>query len=342
MKIFTLLANIYLLIIPAYIFAQDTVNPKNDTSYYKNYPRTFTTRLYFAQPYTAVTLKALKGKTDLQYKPNTTRNIGVGATYHNISINLAYGFGFLNNDKEKGETKYLDLQGHFYSPKWTADWFGQFYKGFHLYPHGYASVSPDNYYYRADEKITLIGLAVNRVFNSTRFSYRASMIQNEWQKKSAGSLLMGAAAYYGIMKADSAWVPVQVKNSYEQADINNVRFFNIGPEIGYAYTLVVRQHFFATGSLILNLNLNFLTETGAITKDNKTGLSPAYLFKMAAGYNSSSWNLSANWTGNQIQMTGVSSANKYLLHTGDYRIILAKKITPKAKKHLSILDRMMK
>jgi hypothetical protein len=121
-----------------------------------------------------------------------------------------------------------------------------------------------------------------------------------------------------------------------------VRFFNIGPEIGYAYTLVVRQHFFATGSFILNPNLNFLTESGAITKDNKTSLSPAYLFKMAAGYNSNSWNLSANWTGNQIQVNGVSSANKYLLHTGDYRIILAKKIIPKPKKHLSILDRMMK
>lgn len=342
MKIFTLLANIYLLLIPAYIFAQNIVNPGNDTSYYKSYPQTLTTRIYFSQPYTALTLKALKGKTDLRYNPNTTRNIGVGATYHNISINLAYGFGFLNHDKEKGETKYLDLQGHFYSPKWAADWFGQFYKGFHLYPHGSASVNPDNYYYRRDGKITLIGLAVNRVFNSTRFSYRASMIQNEWQKKSAGSLLIGAAAYYGIMKADSAWVPLQVKNSYAQADIDNVRFFNIGPEIGYVYTLVIRQHFFATGSLILNLNLNFLTAAGAITKDNKTGLSPAYLFKMAAGYNSNRWNLSANWTGNQIQVTGISSANKYLLHTGDYRIILAKKITPKSKKHLSLLDRMMK
>jgi len=63
---------------------------------------------------------------------------------------------------------------------------------------------------------------------------------------------------------------------------------------------------------------------------------------MAAGYNSNSWNLSANWTGKQIPVTGVSSANKYLLRTCDYRIILAKKIIPKPKKHLSILDRMMK
>lgn len=80
MKIFILLANMSLLLIPAYIFAQNTVKPGNDTSYYKSYPRTLTTRFYFSQPYTALTLKASKGNTDLQYKPNTTLNMGVGAT----------------------------------------------------------------------------------------------------------------------------------------------------------------------------------------------------------------------------------------------------------------------
>ena len=74
------------------------------------------------------------------------------------------------------------------------------------------------------------------------------MIQNEWQKKSAGSPLIGAAAYPGVMKADSVWAPVQVKNSYAQEGINSVRFFSVGPEIPYAYTLMVRQHFFTTGS----------------------------------------------------------------------------------------------
>lgn len=315
----------------------------NDTSYYVTYPGMLTMRFYFSQKYVAFTIPGAAGTKDLQYRPNTTLNMGVGATYHNFSLNLAYGFGFINQDKEKGKTKYLDLQGHFYPNKWAVDWFGELYKGYYLHPKGLAAASSNTYYTRPDAKVTLFGIAAYRVMNAAKFSYNAAIIQNEWQKKSAGSLLLGAETYYGVMKADSAWVPSALKNNYAQAGINNIKFFSFGPGVGYAYTLVVNQHFFVMGSLALNLNLGFSTETGTAGNSNKIALNPESVFRMAAGYNSSTWNLSANWVGNRLPVRGASSTNNYLVQTGNYRIILAKKIMPgpKLKKPLSKIDRFL-
>ena len=332
---------LYLLLNPVTGVAQN--NHGNDISFFVTYPKMLTMRFYFSQKYVAFTLQGAGKNNDLQYRPNTTLNMGVGATYHNFSLNLAYGFGFLNQDKEKGKTKYLDLQGHFYPNKWAVDWFGELYKGYYLHPKGFAATGAGNYYTRPDAKVTLFGIAAYRVMNAAKFSYNAAIIQNEWQKKSAGSLLLGAETYYGVMKADSAWVPSALKNNYAQSGINTIKFFSFGPGVGYAYTLVVDQHVFIMGSLALNLNLGFSTEAGTAAKSNKIALNPESVFRMAAGYNSSTWNLSANWVGNRLPITGKSSTNNYLVETGNYRIILAKKIMPgpKLKKPLSKIDRFL-
>lgn len=339
---FSLLIIFFLSLVPLLIQAQTQERSISDTNFYVSYPQKITARFYFSQKYTAFTIRDPPATSSLSYRPNTTLNLGVGVTYHNLSLNLAYGFAFLNGDKEKGKSKYLDLQGHLYPQKWVIDYFGQFYKGYYLYPAGYLPGTSGKYYQRPDGKITLIGLAAYKVLNDKKFSYRAAFIQSEWQKKSAGSLLVGAQAYYGVMKADSAWVPAQVRNNYLQADISNIRFLNIGPGIGYAYTLVVLQHFFITGSLAANLNLSFLKEAGPLTENNKIDLSTGFLYKAAAGFNSSHWNFSVNWVGNGIQVSARYPSNKYLLRTGNYRLIVAKKLMPgpKLKKRLSVIERI--
>ncbi|HRI20954.1 MAG TPA: DUF4421 domain-containing protein, partial [Panacibacter sp.] len=331
------------LLHPGITIAQYRHKQLNDTTYYSVYPNMVTTRFYFSQKYTAFTLKAPGEKAGLHYRPNTTLNMGVGATYHNFSLNLAYGFGFLNPDTGKGKTKYLDLQGHFYPGKWALDWFGQFYKGYYLKPKGYAAITPDAYYLRPDVKVNIAGLAAYRLLNNNRFSYNAAIIQNEWQKKPAGSLLLGAEMHYGVVKADSAFVPKNLGNEYTQADINNIKYFSFGPGAGYAYTLVLRQHFFAMGSLALNFNLAFTTENGLAGKSNKFAINPSSIFRMAAGYNSDTWNISANWVGNNLPLSGASSSNNYLLQTGNYRIIFSKKIMPgpKLKRPLAFANKII-
>ena len=326
---------------PNAALAQKRAFSINDTSYYISYPDMITMRYLFSKKYTAFNLNGTNRESDLRYRPNTKITMGVGATYHVLSINIAYGFGFLNPDDGKGKTKYLDLQSRLYLNKWTMDFYGQFYKGYYLFPKGFNSLSADSYYQRPDMIVNLYGVTMYRVLNYRKFSFRAAFLQNEWQKKSAGTVLLGGEMNYGIMRADSSFVPLIAVNSYPHAGINNVHFFCFGPGAGYAYTLVVKQHFFMTGSVTANLNFGFSTEKNDFTSNNKVYVNPVSIFRFAAGYYSNAWAVSANWISNMLPVGGLFAANSYFLQTGNYRLVFTKKIKggKKMQKMLNKIDK---
>ncbi|MEP6464834.1 MAG: hypothetical protein ABJB05_00950, partial [Parafilimonas sp.] len=60
-------------------------------------------------------------------------------------------------------------------------------------------------------------------------------------------------------------------------------------------------------------------------KNNKFSVNPVARFRVAAGYNSRTWDVSANWIADDLPFTGNNKENKYEFHTGNYRFILAKR-----------------
>ena len=322
------------------LVAEAQQGSKNDTAYYVYFPKSITGRLFTSQKYTRFTFKN-KNASDLRYKPNTTFNLGVGATYDNLTLNLAYGFGFLNHNSQKGKTKYLDLQGHFYLRKWITDFEGQLYKGYHL-SKGFLT-SPGNYYYRGDMNVALFGLSQYYLFNSKRFSYRSSFIQNEWQKKSAGSFLAGAEVYYGEVKADSSLIPLSIADKYGEKKVKQINYFSIGPGIGYAYTLVLFHHLFFTGSLTGNLSFSFANEHLQSSSSAKFSVNPVTRFRIAAGYNGRKWNISANWIADDLPFSAEDGPH-YAFNTGNYRVIIARRFATgrRLQKRLHFLDKIFK
>lgn len=338
--VFYILFTCVICLAQEFAVAQLTRFRKHDTLYYKSYPGLLTGRFYLSQKYTAFSVQEADRDGNIRYRPNSSLDLGFGVTYHIVSLNVSYGFNFLNkNDEGKGKTKYLDLQGHIYPNKWVVDWYLQFYDGYYLYPKGANGNTSGNYYVRPDINVNLLGLSVSRVFNDKKFSYRAALTQNEWQTKSAGSFLLGGEIYYGKMHGDSAFVPYNLENAYPQAGINQVNFVSFGPGGGYAYTLVLAKHFFITGSLCFNVNLGFSTEYSDLVKIKKTYINPVTVFKMAAGYNSNTWDVSVNFVGNQLPIGAYDKSN-YYLQTGNYRLVVAKKLVPRAwvKKILDKID----
>ena len=310
------------------VFAQKKIDT-HDTSYYKTFPHSLTPRFYFSKKYADLTFQSADGSKDLQYRANTKLNMGIGATYNNLTLNVALGFGFLNNKNEdRGKSKSLDLQLHLYPNGWAADVLAMHYKGVYAFPKGYASDNSNTYYYRPDIKLNLFGVTAYRVANSNKFSYRAAMVQNEWQKKSAGSLLYGGGIYYSGFQGDSSIIPSKVTASFLEAGVDNFHFISIGPGVGYAYTVVAAQHLFLMGSLIANANINFSTAENQSNnaKNNKVSFEPAAVFKAAAGYNGNVWDVSINCASNAflVKEAAVSKAN--FLSTGNFRLIIAKKI----------------
>ncbi|CAN5814185.1 hypothetical protein BH10BAC2_BH10BAC2_26360 [soil metagenome] len=331
-RLYQLLAAAFCMLL--FIFPFDLAAQKrfqHDSNYYTSYPRKLTTRFYLSKKYTSLTFPALSKENDLSYTANTNLTMGVGATYNNLSLNLAYGFGFLNPDDEKGKTKSIDLELHVYPAKWSIDVLGIRHKGLYIDPKGYAVLNKNNFYYRPDAVMMLAGISAYRVPNNDRFSYNAAMIQSERQKKSAGSLLYGGEVYYGSIKGDSSLVPKAKENLFAQAGIDKMQFFTIGAGGGYAYTLVVKEHFFAMASLIANLDVNFSIEESSAMRNKNTAVTPSFIYKAAIGYNNDTWIVSANWAANDLWVKGASSDKAYAIPTGNYRLILAKRISMKRK-----------
>lgn len=311
-----------------------------DTNYYVSFPDIITIKAYGSQKYNSVTLRSISGK-DLKYLDNKPLAFGGGFSYNNISINIAFPLAFLR-DKDKGESKNIDFQGHLYSRKWMNDIYAQWFKGYYTDPDVYKDGSP--YYYRPDIQTVFFGLARYRIFNWSRFSFRAAFRQHEWQKKSAGSLLAGAEIYYRRIRADSALVPVNLKPFYSSGDINRIETVTVSPGAGYAYTLVVDRHIFFTGSLTANLNLSYLNEKSFTTSNNRISVNPTLNFRIAGGYNGDKWSVSAIWNDLVLPVKGNNADNKYLFNTGNYRVFVARRFHTgkKWQKRLKPIDKIFK
>lgn len=304
----------------------------HDSSYYEMFPDHLTGRVYVSKKFEDINVPSGGSASDIKFVANHKFNFGVGVTWHNYSISAFYGFNSSSNDR--GKTKGLDLQFHLFPHKWAIDLLAIMPKGMYIKPKGVGSSDPNKYYSDELTKERIYGIAAYRVPNKEKFSYRAALVQNEWQKKSAGSLLFGGEAYYVIgPENDSDFIPHSIQNNYIEKGYHEMRFISIGPGIGYAYTAVMDQHFFIMGSLIANLKVNIATEE-VPDPVKKTSIGPSAIYKAAIGYNSSAWSFAVTATGNVIADKGPVSKVNYLYKAGQIKVALAKKFYIR-KKHPS-------
>lgn len=317
--------------------------PETDTNYIKSYNREITGRVYLSQKYTSIVVPGTSSAPSFRYRPNTTLNFGVGATYQSFSLNLAYGFPGLNGDgSQRGKTKYLDMQAHLYGRKVVTDLFGQFYKGYYVSPSGFVP-GVSGFYIRPDLKVRMVGGSAYYVFNNRKFSYRAGLIQNEWQTRSAGTFLLGGDVYYGVINSDSTLIPQEIAENYPQGTVKRLRFFNIGPGGGYAYTYVYKQNWFATGSLTVNIPLDIVKENTATEHRNKVTVSPNFIYRLALGYNSRRWIYTASLVNGIVTAKGSFNDGSYRINTGNYRLTVARRfsLSRKSRKALKPVENIL-
>ncbi len=313
-------------------------SPKADKQYIVMYDSLLVGRFYFSQKYTSISLRS--GDHRLWYRPNTTFNVGIGATYRWFSLNLAYKAPGLNNDEERGKTKYLDLQAHIYPRYWAIDFYGQNYHGYHSDPIQYPGQPGTDWYLRPDIKLNLYGLSAYRLHNGNRFSFRAPFLQNEWQHRSSGTWMYGAELHGAVLKADSSLVPNAKATDFAQAGVNQVKWLQVGIGGGYAYTLVIARHFFLTAAATVSAQAVLAETQQANATQSKLSFGPNYAFKAAVGYNSDRWMVCFTNAPNRMALRNLGWNDPTVLSTGNYRFNIAHRFVPGARlrKKLRVLD----
>lgn len=327
----------FLFLVQHRTFAQHV----HDSIYYITFPNVLTVRLYTVKDHADFSFASLHKRSGIQYKSNAATSLGAGVTYKNVSGNFSAGFGFLNKGiEERGKTSTLDLQLHFFPRNWVSDLTFLRYKGFYASPEYYPHQLQGSYYYRPDVNLILLGLAAYRIQHANRFSYRSAFYQNEWIKKSSGTFLYGGAIYYQRISADdSSLIPVSLAGSFANKDFYKFYFISIGPGVGYARTLVLKQHFYLLGSAIINANIIFSTDKNDFTKNKRTGFEPGVNFKTAAGYNGNVWNVSLSWAGNVLLAKQAYASKANIFPVSEVRLTLAKQIM--LKKPVPVLSNVI-
>src|SRR5450432_2886629 len=327
MKKLVLLIPVLCLFIPIVQAQKEKFPDDHDSIYYTTYRSMLTARAYLSRKYNVLSFNPPAPTQSFQYRATTSLNLGIGATYHAFTVNIGFGISKFNPGNEKGNTKYLDLQGHFYTRKWNIDLLGEFYKGYYLTPQGLAAPSGKSYYLRPDIGLSLVGFAFYRALNDKKFSYQAGLLQNEWQKKSAGSILYGGEIYYGAIHGDSSLTPALIDPGVYALSIDKFHFFSFGPGVGYAYTFVYKEHLFILGSATVNLAFRYSTEVSSAYSQHASHLSfrPNYILHAGAGYNGKKWSFSVLWVDSELFMKGANMGYNYTVDVGNYRLVYARR-----------------
>lgn len=336
-----ILLNIVTILLPCFLqaqfsalFSKDTVNSK-----YIQLIDTFSnTRLYVSQKLTSPTLVGTDGEHLVKYRSNGPTNLGFGGTYGWLTLNIGLNFKAINHDNDiLGETKFLDLHGSGIGKTYFVDFFGQFYKGVYLMPESGKSL-PDGVPYptRPDIYTQQIGLTAWYIPNWRKYSYSAAANQRDWQKKSAGSFLLGWGFFTGKIQGDSSLIPQDRAMYFKHPEIDKVSFFELSAGAGYAYTLVISRHFFAAASFTASLSGGVSHQFSNTKEWNDVYFKPNYLFRPSVGFNGERFNASVMLFAYQLN---AGEETSYRITTSNLRFTVAHRLVPrkKAKKALGHL-----
>ncbi|RYZ51204.1 MAG: DUF4421 domain-containing protein [Sphingobacteriales bacterium] len=279
----------------------DLLSSPTDPAYISDFSDQLTVRTFLSRKIIGYQVGKQGEQHEAEYSPNDLTSVGVGFSYKFLSLNANFNIPALNNDDEKyGKTKSLDLATYFYLRKFTVDAFVQIYKGHFLSENDILSNKPANrpYLIRPDLQTQFYGVNVQYIFNHSKFSYRAAFLQNEWQRKSAGSFLAGINLHHIRVKADSFIIPDQVYDPTfgKQPELfRQTAMYSVGVDGGYAHTFVLKEHFFTTIALMAGVggNRTNLSNPDIGLDMSGFGLHLNGTLRLAAGYNSEKWFLGA-------------------------------------------------
>lgn len=269
---------------------------KNDTTYITDLTKDLTVRVFGANKFAKYAPGDYKFNNKLSYAANANYNLGLGFQYKYLGANISFKMPFINDDSARyGKTKSLDLQSYLYLRKFTIDLYYLSYKGYYISDRNILTSVPVNNIFpkRPDLRTRNVSINTQYIFNNEKFSFRAAFLQNEYQKKSAGSIIAGAGVNYINVSADSAIIPANIKydgyfsgNTFTGSSITS-----LGINAGYAYTVVILSNYFMTASMQGGAGFNYSTLTDK--PNNKTSETVSFQFntiiRIAAGYNSTNY-----------------------------------------------------
>lgn len=305
-----------------------------DTNYIEAYKDELTVRAYLSRKQNRYYLSSGLANPFLKYNTNDNILLGLGYTYNFLTLNLGVKMPFINKDDDiYGESSYLDLQAHTILRSYIIDIYLQWNTGY--YVSNPEDLIPDwdpegPYPMRGDMRTQILGLNIQYLFNSDRFSYKASFLQNEFQKKSAGSPIAGVEAYWMLCMTDSVMVGGYIPSSgfMEDQPFNQVDISNVGINGGYTYTFVWNEKLYLSLSTVLGFsgayNKVHYTETSTTINDGIT-LGYSNTSRISLGFNTRKYYVGLAYIHFYMSNLSPGYGDLYTYGTGNIRLNIVRR-----------------
>jgi hypothetical protein len=224
------------------------------------------------------------------YRPNVDVRVGIAGFWKWFGLGLSVNNPFYKTDRNVyGTTSTVDLRVNFFGRAVAGELFFQQYKSFYIS----SPERPDKtHYFVPDMRALSIGLSGFWIYNAGRFSIRAAFIQNEIQKKSAGSFVIRPSFLYYQISSDDGIVPAEIVDNYHLPITNLIlsgKFYSLGLAPGYAYTLVFLKNFYLTAACFPGVAAQFSSFNNKRNGSSDFGFAFQFGGRFAVGYNSEKW-----------------------------------------------------
>lgn len=309
-----------------------------DTAYISDYSHKLVVRAFGLRKFNKYTLGQYSFTERVTYRANDDYSLGGGINYKWVGINIAYKLPLVNNDDDRfGKTRLFDLQSYLYLRKFAVDFYGLVYKGYYLSTSDLLDLQPeeDAFYIRNDIRTNNYGINFHYIFNDQKFSYRAAFLQNERQKKSAGSFITGGTLHYRSVKGDSAIIPREIDNNdfFNGYPFDKGTTIALGINCGYAYTHVFKKYFFVTAALSAGLGINYTTLNVVAQDDKRDRVNSQWngIWRAAAGYNGEKYFIGAQYVNYLSRNHAPFKETWQQLQAGNVRLTFAQRFTLKKK-----------
>lgn len=258
-----------------------------DTTYIKNYSDKFVLKLIGVNKFNYFKIKDNRENTSVRYRPDRRLNLGIGFSYKWFALDLAFNVGITENSDFQN-SKYFDFQGNIFSSRQFITATYQYYYGYQISK--FNGVNTDQYPQssnRDDIRTIFLNLEYTFALNFDKFSLKAPFIQNEIQRKSAGSFLLGASFNMFTLDADSAAIPSTVLSYFNtKLHLTGLNTTSAAINFGYMYTFVWKEYFYVTLSAIPGLGINSGDYKTDYRQPYKTHLYIGFKTLSSIGYNS--------------------------------------------------------
>ena len=269
----------------------DSTEIKFDSNYLADYTNLLTARLFLLFQNASLLINTTDDNiSKIVYRPNVNVRIGIAGFWKWFGLGLSIDNPFYKTNRDVyGKTTTLDLRVNAFGRAIAAELFLQRYRGFYI---SAPEQSNDNHYIVPDMRTFSLGIAGYWIYNAKRFSIRAAFIQNERQKKSAGSLVVRPAFLYYRISSDHGIIPAPIADEYHIPATNQVNggeFYSIGLSPGYIYTFVFLKNFYVTAAVFPGVAAQFTSFSNELDVYYDFGFSFQLSLRLALGYNSDKW-----------------------------------------------------